>query len=42
LRDQTRARQALQLLNRITAGFDEVPAHERKTSSVRTLRQALA
>jgi hypothetical protein len=41
LRDQTRARQALQFLNRITAGLDEVPADERKTSSVRTLRQAL-
>ena len=41
LMDQTRARQALQLLNRITAGFDDMPAGERKTSSVRTLRQAL-
>ncbi len=41
LTDQARARQALQLLNRITAGFDEVSVAERKTSPVRTLRQAL-
>ena len=39
--DQIRASQALHLLNRITAGFDDLSADERKTSSVRTLRQAL-
>ncbi len=41
LKDQARARQALQLLNRITAGFHDMSTDERKTSSVRTLRQAL-
>jgi hypothetical protein len=41
LTDRIRARQALHVLNRITASFDKMPADERKTSSVRTLRQAL-
>jgi hypothetical protein len=41
LTDQTRARQALQLLDRVTSGFDGIPPDQRKTSSVRTLRQAL-
>jgi hypothetical protein len=41
LSDPARAGQALRLIDRITAGFDNIPADERKTSSVRTLRQAL-
>ena len=39
--DRAHAHQALEILDRVTAGFEIMTSDKRKTSSVRTLRQAL-
>jgi hypothetical protein len=41
LRDHVRAREALRLLDRVTADFETIAADQRQTESVRVLRQAL-
>ena len=39
--DTIRARQALRVLDLVTAHFERIPMDQRRTSSTRTLRQAL-